>query len=91
MSTLINARRSRATRNSVRSRASSVASGEAGYQVNRVWRLKADLLNMFGSKSSDIDYFYTSRLRGEPLGGVDDVHLHPVEPFTVRFALVASF
>ena len=56
-----------------------------------MWRLKADLLNLFDSKSSDIDYFYTSRLRGEPLGGLDGIHFHPVEPFTFRVALVASF
>lgn len=77
--------------NSVRSRASNLVNAEAGYQVNRVWRLKADLLNVLDSKSSDIDYFYTSRLPGEAAGGVDGLHFHPVEPFTLRLALVASF
>lgn len=76
---------------SVRSRASHIVTAETGVQVSRVWRLKADILNLFDSKSSDIDYFYTSRLPGEPPGGVDGLHFHPVEPFTVRFALVASF
>ena len=76
---------------SVRSRASNLVSAEAGYQIRRVWRLKADLLNLFDSSSSDIDYFYTSRLPGEPPGGVDGLHFHPVEPFTVRIALVATF
>jgi outer membrane receptor protein involved in Fe transport len=76
---------------SVRSRASNLVSAEAGYQFGRAWRLKADLLNLFDSNSSDIDYFYTSRLQGEPPGGVDDIHFHPVEPFTLRVALVASF
>ncbi len=77
--------------NRVRSRASHLVSAEAGYQVSRAWRLKVDLLNLFDSRSSDIDYLYTSRLRGEPSGGVAGIHFHPVEPFTVRFALVASF
>ncbi len=77
--------------NSVRSRASNLLSADAGYQVSRVWRLKVDLLNLLDSKSSDIDYFYTSRLPGEPGDGVDGIHFHPVEPFTVRVALVASF
>ncbi len=76
--------------NSVRSRASHLVSAETGVQVSRVWRLKADLLNLFDSKSSDIDYFYTSRLRGEA-AGVDGIHFHPVEPFTLRVALVAAF
>jgi hypothetical protein len=77
--------------NSVRSRASNLLSGEVGYQVSTRWRVKVDLLNLADSDSSDIDYFYTSRLQGEPPGGVDDIHFHPVEPFTWRLALLASF
>jgi hypothetical protein len=77
--------------NSVRSQDSNLVSAEAGFQLSRAWRVKVDLLNLFDLKSSDIDYFYTSRLAGEPSGGVDDVHFHPVEPFTWRLALVASF
>jgi len=77
--------------NSVRSQDSNLVSIEAGYQLTRAWRLKTDLLNVFDSRSSDIDYFYTSRLPDQPPGGVDGIHFHPVEPFTVRFALVASF
>jgi hypothetical protein len=77
--------------NSVRSKSSSLFNAEAGLQLNRVFRLKADFLNLFDSESSDIDYFYTSRLRGEPSGGIDDIHFHPVEPFTLRLALVANF
>jgi outer membrane receptor protein involved in Fe transport len=77
--------------NSVRSRASNLVSAEAGYQLSRRFRVKADFLNLFDSKSSDIDYFYTSRLSGEPLTGLDGLHFHPVEPFTFRVALVAAF
>jgi hypothetical protein len=77
--------------NSVRSRGSSLVSAEAGVQVSRVWRVKADLLNLFDSRSSDVDYFYTSRLPGEPPAGLDGIHFHPVEPFTLRLALVAHF
>jgi hypothetical protein len=77
--------------NTVRSRASHLVSAETGVQITRQWRLKADLLNVLNSRSSDIDYFYTSRLPGEPAGGVDGLHFHPVEPFTLRVALVAGF
>jgi hypothetical protein len=76
---------------SVRSPSSNLFNAEAGFQLSRIWRVKVDLLNLFDSKSSDVDYFYTSRLKGEPLGGVDGVHFHPVEPFTFRVALLASF
>jgi hypothetical protein len=77
--------------NSVRSPSSNLVNAEGGFQLSRIWRVKVDALNLFDSKSSDIDYLYTSRLPGEPLRGVDGIHFHPVEPFTFRVALVASF
>jgi hypothetical protein len=40
---------------------------------------------------SDIDYFHTSRLLGEPAGGSDDVHTHPALPRSARFGLQLSF
>lgn len=75
----------------MRSEASNLVNAEIGYRLARNWRLKVDVLNLFDAEDSDIDYFYTSRLPGEPEGGVDDVHFHPVEPFTLRVALVATF
>jgi hypothetical protein len=77
--------------NSVRSEASQLFNAEIGYRLSSAWRLKADFLNLLDADDSDIDYFYTSRLRGEPFDGVDDIHFHPVEPFTFRVALVATF
>jgi hypothetical protein len=49
------------------------------------------VFNVFDSKSSDIDYFYTSRLPGEPFTGIDDVHTHPVEPISFRFSLTKNW
>lgn len=40
---------------------------------------------------NDIEYNYTSRLPGEPLAGVDDVHLHPAEPCTLPISLTRRF
>ena len=34
------------------------------------------------------NYFYASRLRSEPLRGIDDVHFHPTPPRTARLNLV---
>jgi hypothetical protein len=50
-----------------------------------------DVLNLFNSDQHDIDYFYRSRLPGEPTDGIEDVHFHPVEPRTVRFYLTYRF
>jgi hypothetical protein len=72
--------------NSIRSNYTSLCNMAVGYQTRR-FRASVDFLNLFNSKDHDIDYFYTSRLPGEPAGGVDDLHYHPVEPFGVRFNL----
>ncbi len=37
-----------------------------------------------------IDYFYASRLPGEPAAGVPDRHFHPVEPLAVRVTVAAT-
>ena len=54
-------------------------------------RLVADGFNLLNAKASDIDYFYTSRLRSEPAEGVDDTHTHPAVLRTVRVALQLAF
>lgn len=50
-----------------------------------------DVFNVFDTKASDIDYFYASRLAGEPAEGVNDIHTHPVEPRAVRASVTARF
>ena len=54
-------------------------------------QLALDVFNLFDRQASDIDYYYTSRLPGEPAGGVNDIHFHPVEPRTARVSLAARF
>ena len=54
-------------------------------------RVALDVFNLFDRKASDIDYYYASRLTGEPAGGVDDIHFHPVEPRSFRLTLTANF
>ena len=77
--------------NSVRSKATRLTNLEAGYQLTRKVKLALDVFNLFNAQDSDIDYYYTSRLRGEPLDGVDDIHLHPTLPRTARLSLSVGF
>jgi outer membrane receptor protein involved in Fe transport len=77
--------------NSVQSNATSLVNLQAGYQVAKHVKLALDVFNLFNVANSDIDYFYTSRLPGEPLGGVDDIHTHPTLPRTARLNLVVGF
>jgi len=72
---------------SVRSAASTLVSAHAAWKFPGGIRVGLEALNLFDSRSSDIDYFYASRLPGEPAAGIDDIHFHPVEPFTLRFTV----
>jgi outer membrane cobalamin receptor len=76
---------------SVRSQSTSLVNLQGGYRMLRNARLVADVFNLFDRKVSDIDYFYTSRLPGEPAAGVDDIHLHPALPRAARISLQLSF
>ncbi len=76
---------------SQRSKATTLAYLRAGYRITGNTRVALDVFNLFDRKASDIDYFYASRLRGEPAGGLDDIHFHPVEPRSVRVTLSTAF
>jgi hypothetical protein len=76
---------------SVQSKPSSLVSLQAGYKLRRSVRIALDVFNLFDAKHSDIDYFYASRLSGEPLEGVEDVHFHPTMPRTARLSLSIGF
>jgi hypothetical protein len=71
---------------SKRAASSSLVNVELGYRLGGA-RLHVSLLNALDEESSDIQYYYTSRLAGEPAGGVDDVHFHPAEPRQLRMGL----
>jgi hypothetical protein len=76
---------------SVRSQATSLVNVEAGYRLSTRAKIALDVFNVLDAKSSDVDYYYTSRLPGEPLPGVDDIHSHPTVPRTARLSLVVGF
>ena len=77
--------------NSVRSRASSTLNARAGYKITPRVKVELEVFNLANRKVSAIDYYYTSRLQGEPAAGFDDFHFHPIESRTVRLSLNASF
>ncbi|AXK83184.1 TonB-dependent receptor [Pseudolabrys taiwanensis] len=76
---------------SVRSGATTLVNARLGYKFDNGLRIQLDALNLFNSQASQIDYYYTSRLPGEPAAGVADVHFHPVEPFALRLTAAATF
>jgi len=76
---------------SVQSHATSLINLEAGYRFSPRVRLSLDVFNLLNAADSDIDYYYASRLPGQPAEGVNDIHLHPALPRTARLNLIVAF
>jgi hypothetical protein len=76
---------------SVRSGATSLVNAQAGVRLGRNASVVLEVFNLFDAEASDIDYFYTSRLRDEPAGGSDDFHVHPALPRSARVSLRLGF
>ena len=76
---------------SVTSQGTTLWNGEIGYRLSSRARFVLEAFNLFNAKVSDIDYFYTSRLPGEPAHGVDDIHFHPALPRSARLGVQFTF
>jgi len=77
--------------NSQRSRGTTLAYARVGYKISPDVKVAVDVFNLFNRKASDIDYYYASRLQGEPSEGVNDTHTHPAEPRSLRVTLNLNF
>jgi outer membrane receptor protein involved in Fe transport len=75
---------------SVRADPLTVVNARIGYRIERV-ELAADLINAFNARDNEIEYFYASRLAGEPVGGIEDRHIRPIEPRQLRVSATVSF
>ena len=75
----------------VQSKSTTLWNGEAGYRFSKRTRLVLELFNLFDAEVSDVDYFYASRLPGEPSEGLEDVHTHPALPRSIRIGVRWSF
>jgi hypothetical protein len=73
--------------NRVRADPATLLNAEVGYLFASGVRLEMAVLNLLDSDAADIQYYYASRLPGEPAGGIEDVHFHPAEPRQIRASL----
>lgn len=73
-----------------RSSSTLLLNAEVGCQINKTWRVSAELLNLLDSRDHDIDYAYVSRISPSTNPAFADV-FHPVEPFQARIGLTATF
>jgi hypothetical protein len=73
--------------NTVRSNASTILNTQFGCRVRSRWTVALEVFNLLDRAVSDVDYYYTSRLPGEPLQGISDVHSHPQGPRSIRLVV----
>ena len=84
------------TTNTVRSRPLTVLNFGTSYAVNRQLTLGLQVFNLAGRKGNDIEYWYASCSAREVAsgvcgGGIDDRHVHPMEPRSVRVSARWNF
>jgi hypothetical protein len=72
----------------VRSKATALLNLEGGYTIRKGVRIALEVFSVLDATDSDIDYFYPSRLVGEPAAGVADIHFHPTLPRTARICVI---
>src|SRR5579871_6469706 len=61
------------------------------YLWRRGWSFGLGLYNLLDSHASAAEFWYIDRLPGEPAQGMADIHVHPLDPFTVRFTIGKRF
>ena len=84
------------TLNTVRSRSTTLLNFGTSYAVNKHLTLGLNVFNIAGKKGNDIEYYYASCTSGEVVsgscnGGVNDRHVHPMEPRSARVSAKWTF
>ncbi len=76
---------------SVRAKAEEELSVRLAWKPSTKLMVYAEVLNVLDHKGKDIQYFYTSRLPGEPAAGIDDIVARAHEPRTFRVGVTKRF
>ncbi len=64
---------------------------DLGYKVNSHLKLQATAFNLTNTRADGAAYYYASRLRGEPVDGVNDFQVHAIEPLSGNFKVTWTF
>ncbi|MEP6509855.1 MAG: TonB-dependent receptor, partial [Gemmatimonadales bacterium] len=75
----------------VRSKSTALFNGRVGYKINKNLRIEFEGFNLTNRKVNAIDYYYASRLPGEAVEGINDIHFHPIESRSFRVSMRAFF
>jgi hypothetical protein len=61
------------------------------YAFAHGWNAGLGIYNLLDKKGNSMEYWYVDRLPGEPAYGVADLHIHPLEPISVRLTVAKDF
>ncbi len=77
--------------NSLRSAGYREVNANLGFKLSPRLKVRLDVYNLFDSKDDAADYFYADRISpSEPAAGVEDLHVHPLEPRSARVTFTAT-
>ncbi|MDX2436057.1 MAG: TonB-dependent receptor [Acidobacteriota bacterium] len=68
-----------------------LVNGLVGFTLSENIVLALEGFNLLGREDYDVAYYYASRLAGEPLEGIEDVHFHPMEKPSLRVTMTWKF
>jgi hypothetical protein len=77
--------------NQIRGRGFGELNGDISYTVDNGWKFGLGIYNILNVRADAAEYWYKDRLAGEPAGGVNDIHFHPLEPISFRVSVGRSF
>jgi hypothetical protein len=61
------------------------------YRWREGWSFGLGLYNLLDTHANSAEFWYVDRLPGEPAAGTPDIHVHPLEPFTLRLTVGKRF
>lgn len=64
---------------------------DVNYSLRHGWKLGVGLYNALNTRADAAEFWYVDRLANEPAEGVAGLHVHPLEPHTVRISLGWQF
>ena len=76
---------------SIESQSAFQLNSRFGFRTDQNLEIAIEVINLLDARDNDIEYFYTSRLPGEPAAGIENVHLHPYEPRQVRLTVTKKW
>ena len=64
---------------------------DIGYKFSDSFKVQLSVYNVLDSHQDSAAYYYATRLPGEPVEGINDFQVHPLEPRSARIMITKNF